>query len=219
MSTPNGSTPWSPAGGDSPDPGGPSGDGPGQASPGPTEPTEQRELVNEPVQRNTIPIKIMIISLVALLITVGAIALIATRTTGGSVTPTATPVAPEPTGPPVLPLRAGDLAREPGDASAPPDFGVDRSIQTSYANYLLNGEPALIAVGARPVTDEKALLDQIRVRAQRQVGDGWCGREDASDLDMCILRRNRTAVLTVGLRDQTPDEIMAATQQILAGTE
>lgn len=212
MSTPNGSTPRSSGSGDDKPL---EGARPGEAAS--TEPAEQPGLVNEPVQRTTVPLKIMIGALIALLITVGGVAFLTTRTTG-SISPTQTPIAPEPTGPPVLPLQAGQYAREPGDATAPPDFGVDRSIQTSYAQYLINGEPGLLAVGARPVADEKELFDTIKVRAQRQVGDGWCGREDSNDLDTCILRRNRTAVITIGLRSQTPEELMQVTQQILAGT-
>lgn len=213
MSTPNGSTPWSPGDGS-----GSSSTGSAGGEPGTTEPSEdQPGLVNEPVQRTTVPIKIMIGALVALLVTVGAVAFITTRTTG-VVAPPQAPSEPEPTGPPVLPLRAGELAREPGDVAAPLDFGVDRSIQTTSARYLRNGEPAVLAVGARPVEDEKALFDTIRVRAQRQVGNGWCGREDTNDLDTCVVRRGRTAVLTIGLRDQTPEEIMQVTQAILAET-
>lgn len=209
MSNPN--APWSSGGGgDQPPPGVPSG------SPAPSEPFEQPELVNEPVQRTNVPIRIMIVALLALLVTVGGVAYLTTRTTEQG-SPTQTPIAPDPTGPPVLPLRAGEYAREPGDATAPPDFGVDRSIQTTYANYLRNNEPVLIAVAARPVEDSKALFDQIKIRAQREVGDGWCGR-DGSGLDVCILQRGRTAVLTFGLRDQTPEEIMQATQLILTDT-
>ncbi|HHV20756.1 MAG TPA: hypothetical protein GXZ30_04345 [Propionibacterium sp.] len=210
MSSPNGSSPW------------PSGTGPDPADPGvpgtePSEPVEEQPgLVNEPVQRTAVPMKIMIGSLIALLVTVGVVAFITTRTTGVVAPPA--PSTPEPTGAPVLPLRTGDYAREPGDVTAPLDFGVDRSIQTSSARYLRNGEPALIAVGARPVEDPKALFDQIKVRAQRQVGEGWCGREDTNDLDVCIAKHGRTAVLAIGLRDQTPEEIMLITQQILAET-
>lgn len=211
MSTPNGSSPF--PGGDHNTP--PSGESTGRSS-GP-EPIDQPGLVNEPVQRTTVPIRIMIGALIALVLTVGGVAYLTTRTTDPA-GPAPTPMAPEPTGPPMLPLRAGEYAREPGDVSAPPDFGVDRSIQTSYANYLREGEPALIAVGARPVDDSKMLFDQMNVRVQREVGDGWCGRESSTDLDICILQRGRTAVLTVGLRDQTPEEIMRATQQILAET-
>lgn len=159
----------------------------------------------------------MTASLVALLITVGVIAFLFTRTTA-TVNPDAAPLPPEPTGAPTLPLQAAEYVREPGEAAAPPDFGVDRTIQTSSAYYRRDGQNALIAVAARPVDDPKALLDQISVRAQRQVGDGWCGREETADLDVCILKRNRTAVLAVGLRDQTPDEIMQATGQILQET-
>lgn len=212
MSTPNGSTPLSPGSGDDKPL-----EGARPGEPSSTEPVEQPGLANEPVQRTTVPIKIMIVALIALVLTVGGVAFLTTRTTG-SLGPSPTPIAPEPTGPPVLPLRAGDYVREPGNATAPQDFGVDRSIQTSYAQYLINGEPGLLAVGARPVADEKKLFDDIRVRVQRPVGNGWCGREDTNGLDTCILRRGRTAVITVGLRSQTPEELMQATQQILSGT-
>lgn len=211
MSTPHGSTPWSGERGPQRAPDGE----PGNNGESPS--VDRPALVNEPIERTTIPIKIMTASLVALLITVGVIAFLFTRTTA-TVTPDAAPLPPEPTGAPTLPLQTGDYAREPGEAAAPPDFGVDRTIQTSSAYYRRDGQNALIAVAARPVDDPQALLDQISVRAQRQVGDGWCGREETADLDVCILNRNRTAVLTVGLRDQTPDEIMQATGQILQET-
>lgn len=215
MTNPHGSTPWSPHGGpDGSSEGLPGGD---PASGSDAQPIDRPELVNQPVERTTIPIKIMIVSLVALVVTVGVIAFLFTTTTGTG-DPDATPLPPEPTGAPLLPLEAGEYAREPGDAAAPPDFGVDRSIETSSAYYRQDGENALIGVAARPVDDPKVLLDQINVRAQRQVGEGWCGREETADLDVCILKRNRTAVLTVGLRDQTPEELIAATGQILAGT-
>lgn len=212
MSTPHGSTPRSPERGQRRAPDGESGIS------GESPSVDRPALVNEPTQRTTIPLKIMTASLVALLVTVGVIAFLFTRTTA-TVTPDAAPLPPEPAGAPTLPLRAGDYVREPGEAAAPPDFGVDRTIQTSSAYYRGgDGQNALIAVAARPVDDPKALLDQISVRAQRQVGDGWCGREETADLDVCILTRNRTAVLTVGLRDQTPDEIMQATGQLLQET-
>lgn len=95
---------------------------------------------------------------------------------------------------------------------------MDQNINTSYATYKINGENALIAIGARPVADAKAQLDEMNVLAQRQVGDGWCGREPSSGLDVCILQRNRTAVLVMGLRDQTVDELMTVNIAILAGT-
>jgi hypothetical protein len=187
-----------------------------QASPG-ADPDPQPGLVNEPVTKTTIPLKIMLVSVVALLVTITGVAFLVTRT-AGTPTPTETPMVADPTGVPVLPVRAGEYARDPGTATAPPDFGVDRSILTSSAYYRRNGDNALIAVGARPVPDEKALLDQIKVLAQRQVGDGWCGREESTGFDVCVLRRNRTAILAIGLRDQTPEEIMAATRLILEGT-
>lgn len=189
----------------------------GPGAPGPSsEPPP--ELVNEPVTKTTIPIKIMIIAVVALLVTIVGVGFLVTRTAGPP-TPTVTPVAPDPTGPPVLPVQAGEYARDPGTAAAPPDFGVDRSILTSSAYYRRNGDNALIVVAARPVSDTKVLLDQIKVLAQREVGDGWCGREESTGYDVCALRRNRTAVLTIGLRDQTPDELMVAAQQILSDTK
>lgn len=219
MSSPSGSPTWPDDGGSHPSFSDPSAQTPEASGDPQTSETEARPgLVNEPVQRTTVPIKMMVGALVALLVTVGVVAFVTTRTTA-VVAPPQAPTAPEATGAPVLPLKIGEeYAREPGDVTGPLDFGVDRSILTSSARYLRNGEPAVIAVGARPVEDPKALFDQIKVRAQRQVGDGWCGREDSNDLDMCILKRGRTAVLTVGLRDQTPEELMLLTQQILTET-
>lgn len=215
MSNPSGPNPWSPAGGPDDTGGRDWIGGDGKLRP---EESDHPELVNQPVQRNTIPIKIMIVALVALLVTIGVVGFVVTRT-ADVVTPVETPMAPDPTGPPDLPLQANEYAREPGMASAPPEFGVDQNIATSYATYKRSGEDALIAIGARPVADEKAQLDDMKVLAQRQVRDGWCGREPSSGLDVCILKRNRTAVLVIGLRDQTVDELMTANIAILAGTK
>jgi hypothetical protein len=196
------------------------------SSGGPEKPTspaedtssEQPGLVNEPVERTTIPLKIMVVSIAVLLAVVTIVGLLVTRTTAPPRSGPG-PFAPEPTGIPVLPVQAGEYVRDPGTASAPPDFGVDRSILTSSAYYRRHGDNALIAVAARPVPDEKVLLDQIKVLAQRQVGEGWCGREQSTGYDLCALRRNQTAVFAVGLRDQTPEEIMAALVMILGDTE
>lgn len=181
-----------------------------------SDPHELPGLVNEPVPKTTIPIKTMIISIVALLAVVTIVALLVNATTGRD--RPETPVVPDPTGVPVLPVQAGDLVRDPGTTSAPPDFGVDRSILTSSAYYRRNGEDSLIAVAARPVGDEKILLDQMQVLAQRQIDEGWCGREESTGYDICVIRRNQTAVFAVALRDQTPTEILAALRLILSET-
>lgn len=216
MSNPQGPNPWSPTSGSNDPKGGRDWiGGDGKLQP---EHSDEPELVNEPVQRNNVPIKIMLVALVALVVTIGLVGFFVTRTTD-VVTPVQTPAAPDPTGPPDLPLQANQYAREPGNASAPPEFGVDQNISTSYATYKVDGENALIAIGARPVADAKMQLDEMKVLAQRQVGDGWCGREPSSGLDVCILKRNRTAVLVMGLRDQTVDELMTANIAILAGTK
>lgn len=215
MSNPQGPNPWSPSGGSDDTTGGRDWIG-GDGKLRPDE-RDEPELVNAPIQRSNIPIKIMLVALVALVVTIGLVGFLVTRT-ADVVTPTETTAAPDPTGPPDLPLQANEYAREPGNASAPPEFGVDQNINTSYATYKINGENALIAIGARPVADAKAQLDEMNVLAQRQVGDGWCGREPSSGLDVCILQRNRTAVLVMGLRDQTVDELMTVNIAILAGT-
>lgn len=178
---------------------------------------EQPDLVNEPVAKTTIPVKVMIVSIAALIAVVTIVALLVSATTSRN-TPAAS-IAPEHTGVPMLPVQAGEYVRDPGSSSAPPDFGVDRSILTSSAYYRRNGDDALIAVAARPVRDEKMLFDQMQVLAQRQVDDGWCGREETTSYDICVLRRNQTAVFAVALRDQSPPEIMAALRLILSDTE
>lgn len=205
MNDANGSAPRSPGGSDEPE------------FPADAGPDEQPGLVNEPVAKTTIPVKIMIISIVALLVVVSLVALLVTATTEPDRADV--PIVPDPTGAPVLPVQAGEYVRDPGTAAAPPDFGVDRSILTSSAYYRRHGDDALIAVAARPVADEKILFDQMQVLAQRQIGDGWCGREETTGYDICVLRRNQTAVFAVALRDQTPTEIMGALQVILTQTE
>lgn len=178
---------------------------------------DQPGLVNESVAKTTIPVTIMMVSIVVLLAVVIGVAWLVTAATDQD--RPGTPVVPEPTGVPVLPVQAGEFVRDPGTSSAPPDFGIDRTVLTSSAYYRRDGDDALIAVAARPVRDEKFMFDQMRVLAQRQVDDGWCGREESTGYDICTLRRNQTAVFVVALRDQSAPEIMAALRLILSATE
>lgn len=163
---------------------------------------------------SNVPVWIMAVAIALLLATLGVIGFLVTRGTEAPQTPTT----PDPTGVPVLPVRAGDYAREPGDNQAPQDFGIDRSIQTSSAVFRKNGQVAYIVVSARPVTDPKDLLEnQIKAQAIRPMGDGVCGR-DRTDLDVCAIRRNQTTVLAIGLRSQDPKEILEFAKQVLADT-
>lgn len=208
---PQGSTPWSPGRSN------PAGD-----DPRPGESSEATELPglageDEPHKRSNVPVLVMVIALVALLATLGGVGYLVTRQ--AVPTPATTPLAPEPTGRPELPVTAGAYSRDPGNVQAPPDFGVDRSVLTASANFRQNGQPALIAVAARPVPDGRALLAQIKATAVRQVGDASCGRMQGNDLDVCVVRRGQTAVLVVGLRSQTVDELVAAGREILQGTK
>ncbi|OYO25268.1 hypothetical protein CGZ93_02155 [Enemella dayhoffiae] len=209
--TPTGSTPWSP------------GQNPRALQDTPERTPETAELPglageDEPQARSNVPVKVMIIALVALLATLGVVGYLVTRGTAPT-PPAATPLAPEPTGVPELPVTAGSYSRDPGNVQAPPEFGVDRSIQTTSANYRQNGQPALIAVAARPVNDGRTLLTQIKTNAIRQVGDAWCGRMASNDLDVCVLRRGTTALLVVGLRSQPVNELVAAGRDLLRDTK
>ncbi|TDO89454.1 hypothetical protein [Enemella evansiae] len=210
---PQGSTPWSPGQSGRPDP------EPGTANK-PDEPTELPGLAgeDEPHKRSNIPVVVMVVALVVLLATLGGVGYLVTRQSAAP-TPASTPLAPEPTGKPDLPVTAGAYSRDPGNVEAPPEFGVDRSVQTSSANYRQNGQPALIAIGARPVPDGRALLTQIKANGVRQIGDAWCGRMPDNELDVCVVRRGQTAVLVVGLRSQPVDELVAAGKEILQGTK
>lgn len=190
-----------------------------------SEPNAEKEPDEEPKEElvsheedeplgGSVPVKIMIGALLALIVTVGIIGYLISRPA-----PEPEPVPTvEPTGVPVLPVKAGDFSRDPGNATTAPDFGVDRSVHVTSAIYKQNGQPAYVVLGARPINESQQLLDQIRARAVRQVGDGLCGR-DQNDLDVCVARRGTTAVLAEGLRDQTPEEILAAAKLILEGTE
>ncbi|GAB3709463.1 hypothetical protein [Mariniluteicoccus flavus] len=164
---------------------------------------------------SNVPIYVMVGAIAALLATLGIIGYLVTR---GTAEPVAVST-PDPTGVPVLPVRVGELAREPGEGQAPQDFGIDRSVQTSSAVFKKNGQVAYIVVSARPVSDPKDLLErQIKASAIRPMGDGICGR-DKTDLDVCAVRRNQTTVLAIGLRSQEPKEILEFARQVLADTK
>lgn len=168
-----------------------------------------------PALPSNVPVWILVGAVAALLATLGVIGFLVTR---GTTAPTAA-ATPDPTGVPVLPVKVGDLAREPGDNQAPQDFGIDRTVQTSSAVFRKNGQTSYIVVGARPVTDVRNLLEQqIKVSAIRGVGDGVCGR-DRTDLDVCAVRRNQTTVLAIGLRSQEPQEIVDFATQVLRDTK
>lgn len=190
---------------------------PEKAGPTPEDAELPDVIVHEdelPVLPSNIPVWIMVGAVAALLATLGVIGFLVTR---GTTAPTAV-TTPDPSGVPVLPVKVGDLAREPGDNQAPQDFGIDRSVRTSSSVFKKNGQTSYIVVAARPVTDVRNLLErQIKVSAIREVGDGVCGR-DKTDLDVCAVRRNQTVVLAIGLRSQEPQEIVEFARGVLKDT-
>lgn len=158
------------------------------------------------------PIFIAAGALLALLIVVGLIAALVSRT-GESGTPidqTSAAVVPL-----ELPIKVNQLQRDPNAAepSVAPDPG--QTIATEAAIYNVNGSPALVVIAGRPVKDPAEMLTLVEARAIRQVGAGLCGREPGRDLDVCVVISGDTAVLGGGLAKQSVDEIVAQSQAIL----
>lgn len=197
----------------------PTGSTPYKPAPATTNDEELEEVIvhedDLPQLPSNVPVYVMVAAVTVLVITLGVIGFLVTR---GTSEPEPEPTA-EPTGVPVLPVRVGDYARDPGDRRTAPDFGIDRSIQTSSADYLKNGQVAYLVVGARPVTNTRDLLErQIKVSAIREVNGAVCGR-DKTELDICAVRRNQTTVLAIGMRQQEITEIVDFARQVLTDTK
>lgn len=156
--------------------------------------------------RGKAPLVIGIASVLAVLVVVGLVGYLVSRTGPSGVptsqmTPTQKPLKFE------LPLSVGDLSRNPNeDSFTELGEGEDR-VEARSATYVRDRTDSLYVVMARPIAEPQEMLVLLDARAIRQVGDGYCGR-DSSDLDVCAIRREDIGVLAAGLQGQTPEGII-----------
>lgn len=174
------------------------------------EPAHRPDASEQP--KSKAPILIAAGALVALLVVVGLIAALVSRTGESGVPIDQTSAAVPPL---ELPIKINQLQRDPNAADPTVAPNPERAMDTVTAIYNINGEATLVVIAGRPVKDPAEMLAMVEARAIRQVGAGMCGREPTRDLDVCVVTDGDTAVLGGGLNKQSVDEIVAQSQSVL----
>ena len=175
-------------------------------------PGKTGELAGDASPKSKAPIFIAAGALLALLIVVGLIAALVSRTGESGVPIDQTSAALPPL---ELPIKVNQLQRDPNavDPSVAPN--PEAKIDTVTAIYNINSQATLVVIAGRPVKDPTEMLAMVEARAIRQVGAGMCGREPSRDLDVCVVIDGDTAVLGGGLAKQSVDEIVAQATSVL----
>lgn len=166
---------------------------------------ETSRIADDP--RPKAPLVIAIGAVVAVLIVVGLVGFLVSRT-GPSGVPTSEMNPSQGQLKLELPLNVGDLSRNPNaDSSSELGEGSDR-VEARSATYIRDRTDSLYVVIARPITEPQEMLALLDARAIREVGAGYCGR-DSSDLDVCVIVREDIGVLAAGLENQAPEQIVS----------
>ena len=114
--------------------------------------------------------------------------------------------------PMTLPPVLGDYARDASDAQ--PSSAADGST-TVMGRYSLNGQSAVVVLINRPATDPAAFLTGNGFDAVvSDLNDGACGTSVDTNDNACVVIRQGTAILTMGLLDQTRVDLLKLDRQI-----
>ena len=112
------------------------------------------------------------------------------------------------TDPIVLPETVGDFRIDPNAVPEPTTLPLgEREAQSTTATYYEGNERALLVMAVRPVNQLGDLVTELDIAAARQVGDGLCGRYPTGQ-DVCLVRTDNTAVVGVGLAEQTLEQVV-----------
>ena len=127
------------------------------------------------------------------------------RPTDGDSSPSAS-VSTGPLEPPPLPERFDNYVRQvDASPSADPTEGDDLAAATAV--YTVNGQPAILLIGARPVTEMSLFLLSLGATDPAPVGDGWCALYGGESL--CGVQRDDTAWVVSPLTDLTDEDLLA----------
>ncbi|WP_144276578.1 hypothetical protein [Parenemella sanctibonifatiensis] len=147
----------------------------------------------------------------AILLIAGIAGSFLTRTGGPTETPTPTTTVVPVEGPLVLPGTVGEYALKPG--GEPEATAGDDGVEIANGTYAKGGRDYFIALVLRPAANPGEVLRQINASGIREQSGGTCGRT-ADDRDACVVMRADVAVVAVGLRGQTIEELVGEAQQV-----
>lgn len=118
----------------------------------------------------------------------------------GSANPAADPI--------VLPETVADFRIDPNDVPEPTTMPLgEGQAQSITGTYYQDNVRTLLVMAVRPVSQLGDLVSELDIEAARQVGDGVCGRYPTGQ-DVCLVRADNTAVVGVGLDDQTLEQVV-----------
>ena len=114
--------------------------------------------------------------------------------------------------PMALPPVLGHYSRDASDAQ--PSSAPDGST-TVMGRYSLNGQSAVVVLINRPATDPPTFLTGNGFDAVvSDLNDGACGTSVDTNDNACVVIRQGTAILTMGLLDQTRTDLLALTRDV-----
>jgi hypothetical protein len=131
------------------------------------------------------------------------------------VAPSATPVATS-TWALDLPVQIGNYTRDPNTTSAPTAQG---GVTTTSATYAAKGKNAVVVLMSRPQTDLKKFMSDAGMTAvgeqplSDRSGSALCGVDPDHNDTGCVVLQENTAVLALGLQDQSRQDLADLAQQ------
>ncbi|HSN42618.1 MAG TPA: hypothetical protein VLR88_01015 [Propionibacteriaceae bacterium] len=113
--------------------------------------------------------------------------------------------------PMVLPDSVGEFSKNPGSgesqttSSAPPKTTVS-------GTYSRDGQTSVLVLLSRPDADPEAFLKEAAFTSVIRQDDGFCGVSADNALDGCVVERDGTSILAVGLIDQSQEELLSVAE-------
>lgn len=109
-----------------------------------------------------------------------------------------------------LPVQVGNYTRDPNSASSP-SAGSGRT--TVSATYAKDGKDAVVILMTRPESDLKQFMKDAAMNAvteqelSKGSGSAQCGTSSDNNYTGCVVLRDDTAVLVMGLLDQSRQDL------------
>lgn len=109
-----------------------------------------------------------------------------------------------------LPVQVGQYSRDPNGGSTPSSGGGRTTISATYSR---NGKAAYVVLMSRPENDPKRFMDEAAMSAVSEQslsdrsGAALCGTSSDSNATGCVVMKDNTAVLAMGLADQSRQDI------------
>lgn len=109
-----------------------------------------------------------------------------------------------------LPVQVGDYSRDPNAGSSPSADGGRTTVSATYAK---GGKDAVVVLMTRPESDLKKFMKDAAMNAvtEQELSNGkgtaQCGTSSDNNYTGCVVLQDDTAVLVMGLLDQSRQEL------------